>query len=88
MTGDGSLGWPEDAPYDVILAAATGPGVPDAWLAQLAEGGRIVMPIGRARAAPSTSRRSNAQRDGRLDETNLGGVSFVPLVGEQAWPGN
>ncbi|GAA1445698.1 protein-L-isoaspartate(D-aspartate) O-methyltransferase [Leifsonia poae] len=86
VTGDGSLGWPEDAPYDVIIAAATGPGVPDAWLAQLAEGARVVMPVGRAGGAQHLSSFERAA-DGTLTEVDLGGVSFVPLVGEQAWPG-
>ncbi|MFF1634284.1 protein-L-isoaspartate(D-aspartate) O-methyltransferase [Leifsonia sp. NPDC058248] len=85
VTADGSLGWPEGAPYDVIVAAATGPGVPDAWLAQLADGGRIVMPVGRSGGAQHLALFERGA-DGMLVETNLGGVSFVPLVGEQAWP--
>lgn len=85
VTADGSLGWPARAPYDVIVAAATGPSVPAAWLAQLSNNGRIVMPIGRPRGA---QRLALFERhvDGSLIETNLGGVTFVPLLGEQAWP--
>jgi protein-L-isoaspartate(D-aspartate) O-methyltransferase len=85
VTGDGTRGWPEAAPYDVIVAAATGPAVPQAWVDQLARGGRIVMPVGRAGGA---QRLALFERDdeGGLHETNLGAVSFVPLVGEDAWP--
>jgi protein-L-isoaspartate(D-aspartate) O-methyltransferase len=86
VTADGSLGWPDGAPYDVIVAAATGPGVPDAWLEQLAPRGRIVMPVGRSGGAQHLALFERSA-DGMLVETNLGGVSFVPLVGEQAWPG-
>ncbi|OJX74114.1 MAG: protein-L-isoaspartate O-methyltransferase [Leifsonia sp. 71-9] len=85
ITGDGSRGWPDAAPYDAIVAAATGPAVPQAWLDQLAPGGRIVMPVGRSGGA---QRLAVFERDatGALHETNLGAVSFVPLLGEGAWP--
>ncbi len=84
ITGDGTRGWPDAAPYDAIVAAATGPSVPQAWLDQLAPGGRIVMPVGRSGGA---QRLAVFERDpaGALHETNLGAVSFVPLVGESAW---
>jgi protein-L-isoaspartate(D-aspartate) O-methyltransferase len=85
VTGDGSLGCPASAPYDVILAAATGPAVPTAWLDQLAGGGRIVMPIGRTGGAQHLARFERGT-GGMLAEKNLGAVAFVPLVGEQAWP--
>jgi protein-L-isoaspartate(D-aspartate) O-methyltransferase len=85
VTGDGSLGRPESAPYDAIVAAATGPHVPEAWLAQLADAGRVVMPIGHSGRAQHLAVFTR-QTDGSLAETNLGGVSFVPLLGEQAWP--
>ncbi|MFF1571955.1 protein-L-isoaspartate(D-aspartate) O-methyltransferase [Leifsonia sp. NPDC058292] len=87
VTGDGSLGWPDSAPYDVILAAATGPRVPPAWLDQLADDARVVMPVG----APGRAQHLalfTRDADGGLTETNLGAVSFVPLLGEQAWPGD
>ncbi|HEY6033509.1 MAG TPA: methyltransferase domain-containing protein, partial [Kofleriaceae bacterium] len=48
--GDGTLGWPEHAPFDAIVAAAGGPDVPRVLLDQLAIGGRLVMPIGSSRA--------------------------------------
>jgi protein-L-isoaspartate(D-aspartate) O-methyltransferase len=85
VTGDGSVGWPEQAPYDVIVAAATSPSVPAAWREQLAQNGRIVVPIGRSGGAQHLAL-FERRPDGMLAETNLGGVAFVPLLGEQAWP--
>ena len=52
--GDGTLGWPEAAPFDAILVAAGGPEVPEALKEQLAIGGRLVMPVGRRRASSSS----------------------------------
>ncbi|ANN70593.1 protein-L-isoaspartate(D-aspartate) O-methyltransferase [Bordetella bronchialis] len=83
--GDGTLGWPDAAPFDAILAAAAGPDVPEAWRQQLAIGGRIVMPVGRSRAGQRLVRVTRVGRD-EFDEEDLGGVAFVPLVGEQGWP--
>ncbi len=86
VTGDGTLGWAPGAPYDAIVAAATGPSVPRAWSAQLAPGGRIVMPVGRP-GGPQHLSLFTAGEDGTLVKKDLGSVTFVPLVGEQAWPG-
>jgi protein-L-isoaspartate(D-aspartate) O-methyltransferase len=85
VTGDGSLGWPAEAPYDVIVAAATGPEVPRSWREQLAPEGRIVVPLGRSGGSQHLALFERTP-DGDLTETNLGGVAFVPLLGEQAWP--
>jgi protein-L-isoaspartate(D-aspartate) O-methyltransferase len=81
--GDGTLGWPEHAPYRAIVAAAAGPDVPSALLDQLAIGGRLVMPVGTSRAqelvrVTRTSLRGYTRED-------LGPVIFVPLVGELGW---
>ncbi len=81
--GDGTLGWPEHAPYGAIVAAAGGPDVPPALIEQLAIGGRLVMPVG-------TSRAQELVRITRVSETELrreelGAVQFVPLIGEQGW---
>jgi len=84
VTGDGTLGWPEGAPYDAIVAAATGPSVPRAWLDQLASGGRIVMPIGHTGGAQHLAA-FTVSATGDLTETNLGAVAFVPLLGEAGW---
>jgi protein-L-isoaspartate(D-aspartate) O-methyltransferase len=82
--GDGTLGWPEFAPYDGIVVAAGGPEVPRPLLGQLAPGGRLVIPVG---PRPDLQRliRVTRLRDGRLREEDLGAVRFVPLVGAQGW---
>lgn len=77
--GDGSTGWPGGGMFDVILVAAAGPDVPEALLAQLAPGGRLVMPVGERFGAQRLLRlRRNAHR---IDSDDLGAVSFVPLIG-------
>jgi protein-L-isoaspartate(D-aspartate) O-methyltransferase len=81
---DGSAGWPAGAPYDAIMVAASGPRVPEPLRRQLAEGGRLVMPVERGHGA---QRLLLVRRDGdAFAESDLGGVMFVPLVGEQGWP--
>lgn len=83
LHADGSRGWPEHAPYDVILVAAGGPSVPAALLDQLAPGGALVMPVGPA--DEQTLVRVRRTREGLLERAELGGVRFVPLVGEHGW---
>ncbi len=81
--GDGSLGWPAEAPYDAILVGAAAPAVPPALRQQLAEGGRLVMPIG---GDPRRHHLVRLRRRGeRYDEELLDAVSFVPLIGAQGW---
>lgn len=80
---DGSGGWPDDAPYDAILVAAGGPRVPEALRAQLAPGGRLVMPVGAVRLDQRLVRVT--RRGDGFDEQDLGGVLFVPLVGAHGW---
>jgi erythromycin esterase-like protein/protein-L-isoaspartate O-methyltransferase len=83
-TGDGSLGWPEHAPYAAIAVAAGGPKPPPALLSQLAIGGRLVIPIGRdegSQVLVCITRESDTEY--RHDP--LTDVRFVPLIGEQAW---
>ncbi len=82
--GDGTLGWPEKAPYNAIAVAAGGPEIPDSLKQQLVIGGRLVMPVG------SKERRQHLICLTREDETifrraNLGAVAFVPLIGEEGW---
>jgi protein-L-isoaspartate(D-aspartate) O-methyltransferase len=84
VAGDGTRGWPAAAPYDAILAAASGSHVPDALVEQLAPGGRIVMPIG----APGDVQklvRATRLPDGTLEQSDLGAVRFVPLIGAEGW---
>jgi len=85
LTGDGSLGWPEHAPYDAIIATAGGPRAPQALLDQLALGGRLVIPLG---ADPYEQRlvRIIRLRTAEYRHEKLELVAFVPLIGAQAWP--
>lgn len=82
--GDGTRGWPEQAPFDAILAAASGPEVPDALLRQLARGGRLVMPIGSTREQQHLVLVTRSGTDCFV-RRELGEVRFVPLIGEHGW---
>jgi protein-L-isoaspartate(D-aspartate) O-methyltransferase len=82
--GDGTLGWPQAAPYDVILASAGGPDVPVSWREQLAIGGRLVMPVGMSRRRQYLIRIVRRGED-EYEEEKFGAVQFVPLIGEQGW---
>ncbi|MCM8812778.1 MAG: protein-L-isoaspartate(D-aspartate) O-methyltransferase [Candidatus Omnitrophica bacterium] len=82
-TGDGSLGWPEHAPYARIIVTAGAPSLPAALLEQLAEGGRLIIPVGdRSMQTLTVVRRHGGQF---LTHT-LGGCVFVPLLGQEGWP--
>jgi protein-L-isoaspartate(D-aspartate) O-methyltransferase len=83
LCGDGSLGWPEHAPYDAIAVAAGAPRIPRALLEQLSPKGRLVLPV----SAGSTRQvLLRVRRDGdRFEEEKLTGVRFVPLIGEQGY---
>lgn len=83
--GDGTLGWPDAAPYDAIVVTAGGPAVPPALQAQLAPGGRLVMPVGTSHRWQDLVRVTRAGADAFRTES-LGGVVFVPLLGAQGWP--
>jgi len=84
VEGDGTMGCAEEAPFDAILAAASGSHVPEALLAQLSPGGCIVMPIGSPDAVQELVK-ATKQEDGVIRQENLGGVRFVPLIGEEGW---
>jgi protein-L-isoaspartate(D-aspartate) O-methyltransferase len=84
VEGDGTRGWPEEAPYDAILASASGSHVPAPLVEQLKIGGRIVMPIGSPGWAQKLVR-ATKREDGTLEQSDLGGVRFVPLIGEEGW---
>ena len=81
--GDGTLGWPEHAPYDAILVAAGGPDVPQPLVEQLAPGGRIVIPVGKTLREQRLVRLTRTPEG--LTREDLGGVRFVPLVGRRGW---
>ena len=83
-TGDGTRGWPDAAPFDAILAAAGGPAIPQTLKDQLEIGGRLVMPVGETQREQRLLkvRRTSATH---FEEEDLGGVMFVPLIGEHGW---
>jgi protein-L-isoaspartate(D-aspartate) O-methyltransferase len=84
--GDGTLGWPEHAPYDAILVAAGSPGrVPPPLLDQLAPGGRLVIPRGATQSGQDLVRIRRSADGASFDEEHLGAVRFVPLVGAAGW---
>ena len=84
VEGDGTRGWPDRAPYDAILAAASGSHVPQPLIGQLAPGGSLVMPIGNPGWVQKLVRIRKAE-DGNLQQSDLGEVRFVPLIGEEGW---
>jgi len=84
LCGDGSVGWSEFAPYDGILVTAAAPDVPQPLLNQLANGGRLVIPVGdldiqRLRVITKT--------DDGFTTTEVEGFKFVPLIGKKGWNG-
>lgn len=84
VEGDGTRGWPDEAPYDVILAAASGSHVPASLIEQLAPGGRLVMPVGEPAWVQKLVKLIKRD-DGSLQQSDLGSVRFVPLIGEEGW---
>jgi protein-L-isoaspartate(D-aspartate) O-methyltransferase len=84
VEGDGTRGCSDRAPFDAIVAAASGSHVPKAFIEQLSPGGRIVMPVGDPGWVQQLIKVTK-QDDGTLKQENLGGVRFVPLIGEQGW---
>jgi len=78
--GDGWLGWPQHAPYDAILVAAAATGIPPALIEQLRPGGILVIPIGAQHAAQDLVVVSKSG-SGRIEETSVLPVAFVPLTG-------
>ena len=87
MLGDGARGWPERAPFDGILVAAAAPSVPGPLLAQLAVGGRLVIPIGDLTEQELVI---VTRTPTRFEEQRAGGVRFVPLISRlgfrEDWP--
>ena len=83
MVGDGTIGWRKYAPFDVIVVSAASPSVPPAFIDQLAEGGRLLIPVGtRERQELVLVRR----KDGDIHEEIMHGeCTFVPLLGRFAW---
>ncbi len=82
LLGDGTLGWRQYAPYDAILVSAAAPDIPAAYVEQLAEGGRLLVPLG--------DREEQilyliVKRGDAMERTEIAPVRFVPLVGKHGW---
>jgi protein-L-isoaspartate(D-aspartate) O-methyltransferase len=84
MVGDGTLGWPEHAPYDAIVVTAGGPEAPRTLVEQLAIGGRMVIPAGPSLSEQKLLRITRVS-DVELEIEELGAVRFVPLIGAEGW---
>jgi protein-L-isoaspartate(D-aspartate) O-methyltransferase len=83
LVGDGTIGWSRYAPYDAILVSAASPGVPQALLDQLAEGGRMLIPVGDRNEQVLTLLEKRGAEVHREDVT---ACTFVPLLGRFGWP--
>jgi len=84
VEGDGTKGWAAEAPYDAILAAASGSHVPGSLIDQLAASGRLVMPVGDPGSVQKLLKVTK-RPDGKVQQTELCEVRFVPLIGEEGW---
>src|SRR5919199_3801947 len=83
LVGDGTLGWRDYAPFDAILVTAGAPATPPPLVEQLADGGRLLIPIGDRDEQTLTllTRRGND-----LQRRDIGPARFVPLIGKHGWP--
>jgi protein-L-isoaspartate(D-aspartate) O-methyltransferase len=82
LVGDGTMGWPEEAPFEGIIVTAGAPRVPEPLVQQLAEGGRLVIPVGGGWSQDLLIVR---KKKGKVMEEVVCGCIFVPLVGEHGW---
>jgi protein-L-isoaspartate(D-aspartate) O-methyltransferase len=82
LVGDGTKGWPEEAPFDGIVVTAGAPRLPEPLVEQLAEGGRLVIPVG---GSWSQDLMVVRKAQGKIEEEIVCGCVFVPLVGEFGW---
>jgi protein-L-isoaspartate(D-aspartate) O-methyltransferase len=82
--GDGTMGLPQDSPYDGIIVTAGAPHVPEALVEQLKEDGRLVIPVGDQ--SIQDLKRFTRTKDG-VKEESMGGCRFVKLIGKNGWSG-
>jgi protein-L-isoaspartate(D-aspartate) O-methyltransferase len=80
--GDGSLGWPDEEPYDAVLVTAAAPAVPEPLKDQLIENGILVIPVGHPRSQLLEVWQKKA---GGFMQKSVANVAFVPLLGEHGW---
>ena len=80
--GDGTKGWKDEAPFEAIIVTAGAPVIPELLISQLADGGKLVIPVGNQHSQEliKIEKHSNGVR-----QKNLGGCRFVKLVGEHGW---
>ena len=83
VVGDGTVGHLARSPYDAIIVTAAGPTAPPTLLAQLADGGRLVIPVGERRGTQELV--VYTRKGDRVVRTKHGGVRFVPLIGEEGF---
>lgn len=84
LCGDGTVGWSEFAPYDGIIVTAAAPEVPEPLLQQLADGGKLVIPVGDL----DIQKLRSIRKVGDVFETSeVHGFKFVPLIGKKGWNG-
>ncbi len=81
---DGTKGWEDESPFNAIIVTAGAPTIPEVLIEQLAEGGRLVVPVGDQHSQDLI--KITKDQDG-IHQTNLGGCRFVKLVGEHGWAG-
>jgi protein-L-isoaspartate(D-aspartate) O-methyltransferase len=80
--GDGTAGWWDESPFDAIIVTAGAPDIPEKLSNQLAEGGRMVVPVGNQHSQDLIK----VVKDKKgIQKSNLGGCRFVKLIGEQGW---
>jgi protein-L-isoaspartate(D-aspartate) O-methyltransferase len=82
MLGDGTLGWRQFAPFDAILVGAAAPDVPQAYFEQLADGGRLLIPLG---DRDEQVLHLFTKHGDRIDREDVAPVRFVPLLGKHSW---
>lgn len=82
MVGDGTIGWSRYGPYDAVLVSAGGPEIPQPLLEQLAEGGRMLVPVGTKEAQRLVMVRRHG---GRFEQEEVLDCTFVPLLGRFGW---
>ncbi|MBT8332152.1 MAG: protein-L-isoaspartate(D-aspartate) O-methyltransferase [Deltaproteobacteria bacterium] len=82
---DGTTGWQDESPFDAIIITAGAPEVPDKLLRQLADGGRMIVPVGNQHSQDLI--KITKDKNG-IHESNLGGCRFVKLIGAQGWKEN
>jgi protein-L-isoaspartate(D-aspartate) O-methyltransferase len=83
VAGDGSLGFPEAAPFDAIVVSAAAPRIPPALIEQLARGGRLVIPVGDSQQ--QVVQLVQRDQEGNVTVRTLEGCRFVPLIGQQGF---